>query len=270
MSEMDMKNKEPVFVIGFPKSGNTWLARLLAEATYSNINAVDAINAADNSSDRSGRYLIYKEHVVQDIDRVLQGKVVYIVRDPRDVFVSGFFHCNRWCTDTLIKSNLFYKLYFRREIKKLNKKWQGNPMAEINAVVKAIARGLIGRGFNKVEFGNWSAHVDFWSKHLSVTVVRYEDLLHDTKGELKRLLDELKIETSLEKIKESVENQSFKKKKDVFLKNGDSKNAKFLRSGKSGGWRDLLSSSMVKEIEKTHADEMTRCGYELEYYRPVK
>jgi len=37
MNDVEVKNKEPLIVIGFPKSGNTWFARLLAEVTQSNI-----------------------------------------------------------------------------------------------------------------------------------------------------------------------------------------------------------------------------------------
>ena len=40
-------NKEKIYVVGFPKSGNTWLARLLAEITSSKVavdNPHDTIN----------------------------------------------------------------------------------------------------------------------------------------------------------------------------------------------------------------------------------
>jgi len=53
----EVKTKEPIFVVGFPKSGNTWLARLLAEITQSNIEANNPIDIADNLLSRKGSYL---------------------------------------------------------------------------------------------------------------------------------------------------------------------------------------------------------------------
>lgn len=84
-----------IYVLGFPKSGNTWLARLLGEVTQSNILAEDLVNTADNSSDREGDFAIHKEHVARDEQVLLKEQVVYIIRDIRDVLVSSFYHNHR-------------------------------------------------------------------------------------------------------------------------------------------------------------------------------
>ena len=259
-----MKNKEPIFVIGFPKSGNTWLARLLAEVTRSNIavnDPLDVINAADNSPERTGCYVVYKEHVVNDVEEALRGKVVYIIRDVRDVLISGFYHCNRWCNNELIKRNIICRWYFIHEVGKLNKMWQGNAWAETLYKVRCSIKFLIGYKYNKVRIGSWSDHVSFWAGKPGVIIVRYEDLLRDTKGEMRKLLDAFEMDVSDEILSQAISNQSFENKKALFQQSGDSRNAKFLRSGEAGGWRELLSPSMVKKIEMQHGRVMNEYGY---------
>jgi hypothetical protein len=268
MNEVKVKSKEPIFVVGFPKSGNTWLARLLAELTQSNIavnNSSDAVNMADNSSKRKGCYIIHKEHVVNNVEEVLQGRVVYIVRDVRDVLVSGFFHNNRWCNNDLIKRNILYRWYFNHEVRKLNEMWRGNIWAEFRLRAIYFFKFLISYKFKKISIGNWSDHVTFWSRNQSVVIVKYENLLHDVEKEMKRILSIFEIDVSGKVLQEAISNQSFKKKKSEFLRSGDSQNLKFLRSGTAGGWRYLFSPAMVKEIEIKHELVMNRCGYKIEY-----
>ena len=96
----EMSSLIPMYVIGFPKFGNTWLVRQLAEVTSSNIvveGLLDEVNAVDNWPDRKGKYLIYK---MQDSEGVILpdgAHVVYIIWDIRDVVVSAFFFNNKFC-----------------------------------------------------------------------------------------------------------------------------------------------------------------------------
>lgn len=258
-----MKDKEPIFVIGFPKSGNTWLARLIAEVTDSNLNPRNPVDAADFSHERTGNYLVNKEHVIQNMNDILDGKVIYIVRDVRDVLVSGFFHCNRWCDEDKIKKSMFFKMYFNHEINKLNEKWQGNLWAEFTYRIKSFLISLVRDKSEKVRIGSWSNHVLFWTQKKDVVVVRYEDLLQNTEGEVRRILAELKINVDESAVIKTVSNQSFENKKKKFIHSGDVKNNKFLRSGKEGGWQSLLSPKSVTKIEKMHSQVMNKYGYML-------
>lgn len=271
MSESIESNKEPVFVVGFPKSGNTWLARLLAEVTDSNIavnNPLDGVNMADNSSERKGQFIIHKEHVVNNIEQAMQSKVVYIVRDVRDVLVSGFFFSNPFVCEDGVRivrkcrglRGIMYRAYFRHQIRRMNKQWCGNEMSVLVHWVKG-EKNLV---------GSWSEHIEFWTKHPSVIVVRYEDLLRDTEAEMRKILLAFKLDVSDEVLLKAISKQSFKKKKSDFLKSGDSLNTKFLRRGKAGGWKEFLPTTVVREIEQKHADVMNTYGYKLEYYEGEK
>jgi len=259
-----VKNKEPIYVIGFPKSGNTWLARMLAEMTRSNIavsTPMDVVNAADNSSERNGRYVIHKEHVVKDVDGVLQSKVIYIVRDVRDVLVSWFFHCNRWIRPESIIGNALCKRYLNHEVKKSINILRSSIEAEFIAEMRYRLRLLLRGKSDRMIIGGWSEHVHFWTCEPSVVVVKYEDLLKDTEGELRRIAISLGLAIDFGQIPRVVFNQSFKKKKIDFQNKGDDKNSRFLRSGKAGSWKDFLDISTVKKIECKHADIMNKFGY---------
>ena len=249
-----------IYIIGFPKSGNTWLARLVAETTKSNILADDIVNTADNSIDRRGNYIIHKEHVVQDKSKIQAGRVVYIFRDVRDVLISGFYHNNRWCNDSLIRNNTLIRWYFNYEIKRLNNKWVGSVWSEIKYELRCLLKSIIRYKYDKVRVGGWSEHTEYWTNK-NVVLVQYEKLLESTEHELQRVLHEMGISVDERTIKSAVKNQSFKSKKNDFLKNGDKVNAQFLRSGTSGSWKDLPLHGNIKNIEDRHQYMMNKLGY---------
>lgn len=264
MVEILSKGKEKIHVIGFPKSGNTWLARLISEATDSNLDPVNPVDAADFSLDRKGNYVITKQHTVQNIDTVLSERVVYIVRDPRDAFISGFFHCNRWCTEEKIRQNFFVRWYFYWQIFRLNRKWQGTVWSEIKLKIRWCILSIIHCRLTSNRIGSWSSHVTYWSNIPSVITIRYEDLVNQTETELTKIFIHFGITTCPLSLREVIENQSFKNKKKKFLETADSKNSQFLRSGKAGGWQNLLPSFLVKRVELRHALMMKKFNYKLE------
>ena len=172
MRGFKLKAQEDIFVIGFPKSGNTWLARLLAEVTDSNLVPSNPVDAADYSLERKADYLIHKKHWVKDIEKVLECKVVYIVRDVRDVLVSAFFFSNPFVCEDWVKRKgrvgwirgLLYKAYFQRQISRMNEHWCGNELS----VILNWMRG------DKGQTDSWSDHVLYWSSQPGVLIVRYE------------------------------------------------------------------------------------------------
>ena len=266
MRGFKLKEQEDIYVIGFPKSGNTWLARLLAEVTDSNLVPSNPVDAADYSLERKADYLIHKKHIVDDIQTVVNSKTVYIVRDVRDVLISGFFHCNRWCTNSLIKNNVFVRWYFNHEIRRLNNMWQSTIWGELKYSLIRFITSLVRKKSPNVSIGSWSHHVNKWTKDSNVVVIRYEDLLDDTEVQVRKLLDVLKLDVHDDILKQAVLNQSFKKKKAAFIESGDLKNSQFLREGKTNGWKELLPREIVKEIEIAHANMMNKFAYKAEYF----
>ena len=257
-----MQNKEPIYVVGFPKSGNTWLARLISETLDSNLAPNNSIDAADFSENRKGKYIIFKEHTDENIYNIPKSSVIYIVRDVRDVLVSGFFHGHQWCDKAKISNSFFIKSYFLYHVRKLNKKWQGSAWEELKQKIIGIIKYFIQSKAQKKRIGNWSNHVKFWENQPNVIVVRYEDLLNYAEAELEKIFILLNIKINIKKLRDVVKNQSFEKKKSDFIKLNDLKNSQFLRNGKEGGWKIFLPQTLVKEIEQSHIEVLNRYGYE--------
>lgn len=257
-----MKNKEELYVIGFPKSGNTWLARLLSDILNSKIHVEckdDMINSSENTDDKNGNYLIHKIHVAYNLDKVLNSKKVYIVRDPRAVMVSGFFHNNRGITEEMVRHSVKTKIFFNFEINNLTKGWNNSIPARINTIKNIL------KSKRRLIVGSWSESVSFWTEQKNIVIIKYENLLENPHLEITRLLQELNIDYSNEILHSAIERQSFKKKKKEFLKKNDAENAKFLRSGQKNSWKELLSDKQIKNIEDTHREMMSKFKYQRKY-----
>jgi len=257
-----LENKEDLYVIGFPKSGNTWLARLLSDITNSKIYVEsdnDKINNSENSDDKNGSYLIHEVHGTHDLNRVLKSKKVYILRDPRAAIVSGFFHNYRNLTEDMVQKNFLYRMFFVFEIFNITNSWNNTLKGRLNRFKKFLKRE------RPMNIGSWAQHVLFWSSKNNIVIVKYEDLLDNKKVELERILKELNIKYSDELISKAVQNQSFSKKKKEFLEKGDTENAKFLRSGKKESWKELLKDRQIRNIEKKYKEAMKQFSYEREH-----
>lgn len=80
--------RERIYTTGIPRSGNTWLNRLLSDALDSPMEAQD--RSLEWFGDRGGKYAIVKTH---HRDReILDGKYVYVYRDIRDVATSRYHY----------------------------------------------------------------------------------------------------------------------------------------------------------------------------------
>jgi hypothetical protein len=76
-------------------------------------------------------------------------------------------------------------------------------------------------------------------------LVRYEDLLSDTLGTMKRIYSELEIEVDEEGLAGTVEEHSWQN-----IPEEEKGEGKFYRKGVSGGWRKDLSPDQATVVEK--------------------
>lgn len=247
--------KMAVHVIGFPKSGNTWLTRLLSDALNSNIYTPpnDPVTGAENSKEKNGKYIIHKKHVEGEKKQFLSAKKIYIIRDPRAVFVSAFFHNYRHLSNKLVINSFFYRSLFNFEINNLNTAWD-NTISAYKNLLKVRLSG----NFEKLDrVGSWSEHVDYYTNHKDIHVVLYEELLKNTQKELELIQDKFSFDYT-ENLEDIVDRNSFKKKKEEYLQKGDARNANFLRAGKKDSWKELLSENLEKKIIKKHSKVMKK------------
>lgn len=232
------KNKTKILVVGYPKSGNTWLTRLVSELLDSpSIGFVGFDDIKQDMSteglNRESEYVVLKSHLKYDKklmikNEIKEEKTIYIIRDIRDIVVSSYF-------------------YFKINIDKI-----------INSYISG--KSLLNNNEDSM-WGRWDEHIYSWkSKSL---VVKYEDLLFDTYKEANKIISYLGFEIDKNKIKSAIVNQSFYNRKKEFLKKNEITKYKFMRKGKAGEYKEILSEEQNKRIKEAFLKTIEEMGYEI-------
>lgn len=118
--------------------------------------------------------------------------------------------------------------------------------------------------------GSWKQHVTSWldEPENRLLLVRYEDLLADTQGELKRMVEFCGDEWDPLRGAQVVEICKFErlqaKEQESGFKERPEKSPVFFRQGKAGGWRDTLPPELAREICIENEEVMRRLGYGAE------
>ena len=124
--------------------------------------------------------------------------------------------------------------------------------------------------------GSWSEHYKSWKnlKFAPVLIIKYEDLLKDTKKEFNKILDFLnkliKIEIDEKRISMVINSCNFKSLEQKVEKEGffesvyskkNNKKLKFFYLGKKNNWKSLLNSEVEKSIRDVFLKEMKELNY---------
>jgi hypothetical protein len=90
--------KTKIIIVGYPKSGNTWITRLVAELIQCPVAGFwktppSYTEIAVEGSNRKSEFECYKSHLsyqslIKD-SRQDKLKLIFVVRDPRDIAISG-------------------------------------------------------------------------------------------------------------------------------------------------------------------------------------
>lgn len=259
--------KKRVIVCGYPKSGNTWLSRLIADIIGCPV-AGFWMNPWHNEiamegNTRDSDYQCFKSHhcysqLMRSLDDYSFGneKIIYIVRDPRDVIISASnyyrlqprFKMLQMAMRRLPGGNMVYKNVFHTQ------RYKQDVMTE------ALLKGSKTQGaWLSIP---WKSHVEGYLKS-DVLIIKYEDLKENPLLEAKKICSVLNIERSETELLSSIENQSFENKKKLFLKSNQVGKAHFLRSGVAGSWRRELSKTNIQMILDNIGDALNSLGYPL-------
>jgi aryl sulfotransferase len=164
----------------------------------------------------------------------------YVVRDPRDVAPS--FAAYKGCS-------------IDEAIEQMNKEHY------------LTKRGSHGYQFGWEYLSTWSGHVKSWIVgHPNTMVVKYEDLHQDAACILGTLADlfEAKGVVSVEQAVEMCEFAKMQKQEqENGFPEGEQKSGLFFRSGKVGGYKDVLTDEQIERIESDHGEVMKLLGYEI-------
>lgn len=250
--------KRRVLVVGYPKSGNTWLTRLTAELLGAPVGGFwkepHNNDVAIEGQGRQSDIEVFKGHHSYGAMRrdFSLADVVYVVRDVRDVAISGAnffsFRPPSWLGKVTHST--------RRLLPAARKEWLES--VRLCRMILTLADG------NR-EVNPWCAQA--WDEHIyayldaGACVIRYEDLLTQPGRECRRLLAHFGVERSAAQIHHAVANQSFRAAKRRFLEQGDEKRADFLRAGRAGAWWDELSPAQRQFCAERFGKMLSTLGY---------
>jgi hypothetical protein len=240
---------DDTFIVSYPRSGNTWTRFLIANlmhpepVTFANIERVipDSTALSSRAMKRVPRPRFVKSHEYFD---PRYNKVIYLVRDPRDVAISLY--------------------HFRRKYRSIDDSYP---------IDKYVAERFI-KGDMDV---SWGEHVGSWlgtrAKHPGFLLVRYEDLRQNPSAELGRIAGFLGIDAPAERVALAVQRSAADRLRKLekaehehwISTKGKRADVPFIGTAKSGTWKQNLPSVAARLIESVWGDLMRNLGYELSH-----
>ena len=237
---------DDVFLVSYPRSGNTWLKFMVAHMLTGEevgFDRSEELVPPVGTHARAPRLLPSGGRVVKSHEpyRSLHGRayrnVVYLARDGRDVAVSYYFH--------QIRRDFF--------------------SGEFAEFLPHFLHG-------EVEgYGAWHEHVESWlarPRAPRALVVRYEDLLADTPSELARVAGFLGVrvdDATLHAVVESNTATRMRSKEDdsALLARRKRNDVPFVRRAAAGTWTEAFDDDDLERFERVAGAALRRLGYEL-------
>ena len=225
------------FVVGFPRSGTSWLSDLVAD--YYNLPRPKhyylpiAFPAVLHTHSKPSSRL---------------KNTFYIYRDGRDTYTSYYFYEKRYVKEN---PNSFYSQQF-------HKMW-GDHMLDPAFEQENFTKYLEWVFKNKV---NWSQHIYNWvnaaKKNQEIVIVSYENLLKDTYKTMHNSILQLDKKVNEEILNDIIEKNSFAKQ----MKRPKIQHKTPLRKGKKDAWREVFNSESAQLFDQYCGEMLLELGYE--------
>jgi hypothetical protein len=226
-------NPEDVFIVGYPKSGHTWLQNLVSGVVY----GVDPARTPDAVIQelvpdvyarrfyrRFSTPMFFKSH---ELPKPEYKRVIYLLRDGRDAMVS-YLHFTRALSD----KNIDFADFVRST-------------------------------------SSWCEHVETWLTNpyqAQIITIRYEDLLADPARELARVCEFAGIESEAVVLKSVAERATFTNMRNKEVTQGwDAKlwpkDKHFVRRGIAGSYKDEMPPEVLELFMQGAQATLSKCGY---------
>ncbi len=243
LTPIRVSRAEDIFIVGYPKSGNTWFQNLVSGVAYGADPELtpDAVIQelvpdvhAKQYYKRFATPTFFKSH---DLPAPEHRRVVYLLRDGRDAMVS-FLHYIQVCRHPHLEF-----LEFVQDVQK----WSGQ--------------------------GRWSEHVEAWLANpyqAQMITIRYEDLLDDTVRELLRFCAFAGIQPGQGRLETVAANATFAKMRQKEINQegwtngthaGWPKDKFFVRRGQRGSYKDEMPSDVLAAFLQDASATLAKCGY---------
>lgn len=228
-----------MYVLGYPKSGNTWFCYLLSYCLNTEYDTLEnpGIHPKDEYQRRYVKGGLEHHSYRRQIGKVLKTHslqiknedntpIVYLVRDGRDVMVSYYFYQNAFnqkvTPQKLGKTVIIAQQLHRLGIEKLAS------FLEHYTFSKFIRQHTL----------SWINHVKVGIEKKPIAIIRYEDLKTNPEKTLEDLFIKLEVRVLPEVIQQAVATFSFERLSK--RKAGEEDKTSFFRKGVVGDWRNYF------------------------------
>jgi len=239
---------DDTFIVSYPRSGNTWTRFLIANlmhseapVTFANIEQLipDSTALSNRAMKRIPRPRLVKSH---EYFEPRYAKVIYLVRDPRDVAISLY--------------------HFRRKYRWVDDSYP---------LEKYVAERFIPGDMDV----SWGEHVGSWlgarAKHPGFLLVRYEDLRRDTFKQLHEIAGFLGVDATPDRVALAVQRSDADRLRELekaeheewITTKGKRADVPFIATAEAGTWKQSLPSAATERIETAWGGLMKSLGYEL-------
>lgn len=216
----------------FPKSGGTWLARIVSD--YTKVTFPENVIPKDFPCIFHGHYLTAFSKI----------PIVVVWRDPRDIIVSWYHHC-------LIPNKYNNSDFYQKIIDSLRFTDVYDIQSNLSEFIKYSFEKPIYPKFS------WNEFFDFWfyKKPENIYHTSYERLSYDITQEMHNILSFLQIASNPRDISIITEQHSFYNLTKRLP--GDEKKTEFLRKGVVGDWKNYFDDKSKKVFNSYVGDRLT-------------
>ncbi|XP_059109574.1 bile salt sulfotransferase 2-like isoform X1 [Peromyscus eremicus] len=240
---------EDTVILSYPKSGTNWVIEMVCLIqSKGDPNWIQSVPIWDRSpwieSQKGYQKLINKEgprlisshlpfHLFPKSFFSSKAKVIYIIRNPRDVLVSGYFF---WSKTKFARNPESMTTYFEWFLK-------GN-----------------------VVYGSWFEHTCAWlsmREKDNFLLLNYEDMKQDTKSIIKKICDFLGKKLEPDELDMVLKYSSFQAMKENNMSNYSlvpedmvTQNWALLRKGMSGDWKNHFTVAQAEAFDKVFQEKM--------------
>ncbi|XP_076783100.1 sulfotransferase 2A2-like isoform X3 [Arvicanthis niloticus] len=241
--------EDDLIILTYPKSGTNWLVEIVSLIqTKGDPKWIQSVPIWDRSpwleTNRGYPFLIHKEgprlmsshlpiHIFPKSLFSSKAKAIYLIRNPRDVLVSGYFF---WGKTNLVKNPDSLGTYFE---------WFLN---------------------GNVPYGSWFEHIRGWlsmRKWDNFLVLYYEDMQKDVKGTIKKICDFLGKKLGPDELDLVLKYSSFQAMKEnkmsnfsLIDKNLIPNGLNLLRKGTTGDWKNHFTVAQAEVFDKVFQEKM--------------